>query len=51
MLPSGSVDCRDRTLTDEGEIMLVASGLGMFRGSEVCRAGRNELLVGLGEGG
>ena len=51
VLPSGSVDCRDRTLTDEGEIMLVTSGLGIFRGSEGCRAGRNELLVGLGEGG
>ena len=49
VLPSGSVDCRDRMLTDEGEMVLVTSGLGIW-GSEVCRAGRNELLVGVGGG-
>ena len=48
VLPSGSVDCRDRTLTEEGEMTLVTSGLGIW-GSEGCRAGRNELLVGVGE--
>jgi hypothetical protein len=51
VLPSGSVDCRDQVLREEvvGEMKFVLSGR-VWVGSEVIRAGRNELRLEL-EGG
>jgi hypothetical protein len=49
VLPSRSADCRDRLLREDvvGDMKFVVFGRRLIWGSEVSRAGRKELLLGL----